>query len=440
MKITLVEPAVMLNRHFHEKSIWMLQPLSLARLAGLTPPGVEIEIADERVEPIDFDAPRDLVGISVKTYTARRAYQIAAEFRRRDVPVILGGFHPTLLPGEASRHADAVVVGEAERLWPKIVADARARRLQPLYCEVESLPFANVPTDRAPLTGKRYLPVTLVEVSRGCPFHCSFCSVTQFYGGDFRSRPVPEVLAEVEANPNPLYLITDDNIAGDKHYAKELLRALIPLKIRWVSQASLTLTRDGELMDLMAASGCQGLLIGIESVSPANLRQADKHWNMMGTGYAAALDELRRRHIAVVGSFIVGMDDDTPVSLDAMLAFAIDARFAAVLFNLLTPFPGTQLYADFLRQGRMRQPEWWVDDTFRYGIPSFQPRRMSVEALTAKRMEMYRRFYGPRSIMQRATDFQANLHDPWHLLLYAALNLPAYVEENKRLGLPLGKA
>ncbi len=440
MKITLIEPAVMLNRHFREKSIWMLQPLSLARLAGLTPPGVEIEIADERVEPINFDAPRDLVGISVKTYTARRAYQIAAEFRRRGVRVILGGFHPTLLPEEAQRHADAVVVGEAERLWPDIVADAGAGRLQPLYRQAGTIPFRNIPTDRSPLAGKRYLPVTLVEITRGCPYHCSFCSVTQFFGGDFRSRPVAEVVAEIAANPNPLYLFTDDNIAGDKRYAKELLRALIPLKIRWVSQASLTIARDGDLLDLMAASGCQGLLIGIESISPANLRQADKRWNTLGMGYGAALDELRRRHIAVVGSFIVGMDDDTPAGLDAMLAFALEARFAAVLFNLLTPFPGTQLYADFVRAGRMRQPAWWVDEAFRYGFPSFEPRRMSVETLAAKRMEMYRRFYGARAIVQRATDFQANLHDPWHLLLYGALNLPAYAEEKKRLGLPLGKS
>ena len=440
MKITLIEPAVMLNRHFHEKSIWMLQPLSLARLAGLTPPDVEIEMADERVEPIDFDAPRDLVGISVKTYTARRAYQIAAEFRRRGVRVILGGFHPTLLPEEAQQHADAVVVGEAELLWPAIVADARAGRLQPLYRQDGTLPFRAVPTDRRPLAGKRYLPVTLVEITRGCPYRCSFCSVTQFFGGDFRSRPVAEVVAEIAANPNPLYLFTDDNIAGDRRYARELLRALIPLKIRWVSQASLTVARDEELLDLLAASGCLGLLIGIESTSPENLRQAGKGWNLAGAGYAEALGRLRARHIAVVGSFILGMDGDTSESLDALLDFALEQRFAAVLFNLLTPFPGTQLYADFVRAGRMRQPAWWVDDTFRYGFPSFEPRHMTAAALAEKRMALYRRFYGPRSILGRSLDFQANMHDPWHVLAYLALNLPAYMEEKRRLGLPLGKS
>lgn len=438
MKVTLIEPAMIKNSGFSEKPSWQLQPLTLATLAGLTPPDVEVQAVDDRVEEIDYDEARDLVGISLKTFTARRGYEIAAEFRKRGVPVILGGHHPTLLPQEAARHADSVLIGEAEGVWPQVVADAQRRRLQPTYRQPETLPFANIRVDRSVFAGKKYLPVAMVETTRGCPFACSFCSVTTFFGRGFRHRPPEEVVAEVAALKQKFVFFVDDNIIADKEAAKALFRALIPLKIRWISQASLTMTKDLELMRLMRASGCAGVLVGIESINRANLKQIHKSWNTVGIGYDQALQIARDHGIAIVGSFILGMDDDTRESLDLTLEFAIRQRFFSVLFNLLTPYPSTDLYDQFLRDGRLTRPEWWLDPQYTYGSAVFEPKNITAHELEQGRLRLYREFYGPRSVLRRIWEPQANARDLWHAFTFLSMNLPADREEQMRFGKALG--
>jgi radical SAM superfamily enzyme YgiQ (UPF0313 family) len=438
MRITLIEPAMIKTDDFSEKPSWEMQPLTLATLAGLTPPGVEVQAVDDRLEPIDYDEPRDLVGISVKTFTARRAYQIAAEFRQRGVPVVLGGHHPTLLPEEASQHADAILTGEAEGVWPEVVADAARGRLQKVYRQAGTRPFCNIKTDRTVFVGKRYLPVAMIETTRGCPFACNFCSVTTFFGRGFRHRPPAEVVAEVAKARQRLIFFVDDNIIADKVAAKALFRALIPLKIRWVSQASLTMTKDLELMRLMRDSGCMGVLVGIESIDRANLKQINKSWNTVGVGYDEALSIVRDHGIAVVGSFILGMDEDTVESLDLTVEFAIRNKLFAALFNLLTPYPGTDLYQEFLQAGRLRQPRWWLDPDYTYGSMVFEPRRISAGELEQQRLKMYRQFYGARSLARRLWDPRANARDIWKAFTYLSMNLPANREEQMRYGRALG--
>lgn len=439
MKVTLIEPAMIKTDGYGEKPAWVLPPLTLSTLAGLTPAEVEVEAIDDRIEAIDYDAPRDLVGISLKTFTARRVYQIAAEFRRRGVPVVLGGHHATLLPEEAGQHADAVVLGEAEGVWAEVVRDAERRQLKPRYQNPLTLPFENVRPNHAVLAGKKYLPATMIETTRGCPFACNFCSVTTFFGRGFRHRPIAEVVADIEqARPSPAYFFVDDNIVADREAAKALFRALIPLKIRWLSQASLTMTKDRELMQLMRASGCAGVLVGMESITKGNLKQLNKSWNTVGIGYEEALKITRDHGIAIVGSFILGMDEDTPASLAELLEFTIRQRFFAVLFNLLTPYPGTELYEQFLASGRLAKPRWWLDETYTYGQSVFEPRGISAAELTRTRMQMYRTFYGPASIARRLWDPQANLRDVWHAFTFLGMNLPAYKEETLRFGQSLG--
>jgi radical SAM superfamily enzyme YgiQ (UPF0313 family) len=440
MRVTLIEPAMTKREGLSEKPSWVLQPLSLATLAGLTPPGVCVQAIDDRIEAIDYDEPRDLVGLSVKTFTARRAYQIAAEFRRRGVPVILGGHHPTLLPEEAARHADALLLGEAEGVWETVLDDARRGRLQPVYRQDATLPLQGIRADRSIFAGKRYLPVGMVETTRGCPFACNFCSVTTFFGQSFRHRPPDEVVAEVASLGKKFVFLVDDNIVGDRQAAKELFRALAPLGIRWISQASLTMTRDRELMRLMRASGCAGVLVGIESLERQNLKQIEKSWNTVGIGYPEALSIARDHGIAIVGSFILGMDEDTPDSLDRLLEFTVRERFFAVLFNLLTPYPGTELYDRFRASGRLTRPEWWNDAGYTYGSPVFEPRGIGAAALAQKRLRMYRDFYGPRSLVRRLCEPRANARDLWHAFTFLMMNLPAHREETMRFGQALGTA
>jgi len=440
MKITLIEPAMIKNKDFGEKPAWMLQPLTLATLAGLTPSDVEVQVVDDRLEEINYDEPRDLVGISVKTFTARRGYQIADEFRRRGVRVILGGHHPTLLPDEALRHADAILTGEAEGVWDQLLADAARGELKQVYHQEATRPLVNIQPVYSIFKDKKYLPIAMIETTRGCPFSCSFCSVTTFFGRGFRHRPPEEVVAQVEQMQKPLYFFVDDNIVADREAAKDLFRALIPLKIRWISQASLTMTKDLELMRLMHKSGCAGVLVGIESINKMNLKQIHKSWNTVGIGYDEALRMARDHGIGIVGSFILGMDEDSHESLDATLEFAIEQRLFAALFNVLTPYPGTELYKEMLAAERLARPQWWVDPYYRYGTPVFEPRKISSLELTAKRMEMYQRFYGVKSTFYRLLDLSANFQDAWHLFTYLGMNLPAYREEIQRAQQALGLA
>jgi radical SAM superfamily enzyme YgiQ (UPF0313 family) len=440
MQIALIEPAMIKSATFSEKPSWLLPPLTLAVLAGLTPPEFEITAWDDRIEAIDYDAPANLAAISVKTHTARRAYQIAAQYRRRGVPVVMGGYHPSLLPEEASQHANAVVVGEAEGLWPRVLADARRGGLRPVYRHESLNRHSEVRPDRSIFARKRYLPVAMIETGRGCPRACSFCSVATVLGSQYRPRPISEVVSEIEALRPKLVFFVDDNLTADRQHAVDLMEAVAPLKIRWVGQASLLMARDRQLLRLARASGCAGLLVGIESINPESLSQVGKRWSVDHDGPTAALTAFRDHGIAVGGSFVLGLDGDTPASLEATLEFALRERLFVALFNLLTPYPGTRQYDRLLVEGRLDRPHWWLDPEYTYGETVFTPRHFSPAAITSQHDAMFRRFYALPSVARRFLDLKANARDLWQMLVYLGMNLPANREEAARRGLSLGLA
>ncbi|MGZ5474323.1 MAG: B12-binding domain-containing radical SAM protein, partial [Thermoanaerobaculia bacterium] len=305
MRLTLIHPCI--GRRIGTKYIrtWQMEPLAPAGLAGLTPRDVDVRFYDDRMEVIPYDEPTDLVAISVETYTARRAYEIATEYRRRGVPVVMGGFHATLVPDEVGEYAESVVIGEAEGLWPQVIEDARAGRLQPVYRAPKRPSLAGAIADRSIFLGKRYLPLGLVEAGRGCHFACEFCAIQSVFASTQTRRPAEEVCEEVKRMKKPLYFFVDDNITSNLDEAKELYRQLIPLKIRWVSQASINVAHDEELLKLLKASGCQGLLIGFESLNPTNLRKMHKSFNTMKGGYEVALENLRRHGMRLYVTFIL---------------------------------------------------------------------------------------------------------------------------------------
>jgi len=439
VKITLIEPAMIKKTNgLSEKPIFCFQPLALGVLAGLTPPEIEVEIIDDRFESINYAAPRDLVGISVKTFTARRAYQIAEVFRTCGTPVILGGHHVSLMTEEAQAHTDSVFIGEAEMLWRTVLNDAHQRCLRSVYHAGREANYPPIQIDRSILEKKKYLPASPVESARGCPYNCNFCSVTTFFGHTFRRRSIGQLIDEIRALERKTVLFVDDNIVGDVESAKELFTALVPYNIRWMSQASISMTRDLELMALMRKSGCAGILVGIESIFGDSLKDMRKGWNIVRQDYTEALRVAREYGIAIIGSFIVGLDNDTDETLDATLEFAIQHKFFAVLFNMLIPFPQTELYKQFERENRLRYRAWWLDPAYRYGQAAFQPRNFSTEWIERKRMQMYRKFYGVKSITSRLFEPLANIRDPWHTLVYLMINLPGYAQEQARTGKPLG--
>ena len=407
MRLTIIHPCIGRKPGQSYIRTWQMEALPAATIAGLTPEDVEIRFYDDRMEVIPFDEATDLVAISVETYTAKRAYQIATEYRKRKVPVVMGGFHATLCPDEAALHAEAVVCGEAETLWAQVIDDARHGRLQKFYRNTGPRPsLARMKPDRSIFEGKRYLPIGLVEAGRGCHLKCDFCAVQTVFNSTQTRRPPYAILAEIIAlkGKRKLFFFVDDNITSNMEQAKEFFRALVPLKIRWVSQSSINAAHDEEFLDLLARSGCQGVLIGFESLNPANLKDMNKVFNTMRGGFEKALGNLRRHRIRVYGTFIFGYDRDTPESFGDTVDFAREHALYIAAFNHLTPFPGTPLYTRLKEQGRLLYESWWLDDRYSYNRIPFQPRGMSPELLQSNCVEARRKFYSWPSILGRGMD------------------------------------
>jgi radical SAM superfamily enzyme YgiQ (UPF0313 family) len=440
MRLTLVHPCI--GRRTGQPYIrtWQMEPLAPALIAALTPRDRDttIRFYDDRTETIPYDEPTDLVAMSVETYTAKRAYQIASEYRRRGVPVVMGGFHPTLVPEEASEYAESIVVGEAEGLWPTVVDDFRSGRLQPVYSQSRRPSLSGVRPDRSIFAGKRYLPVGLVEAGRGCHFRCEFCAIQSYFANTQTRRPIDEIVDEIRRIKKPLIFFVDDNITSNMDEAKEFFRALIPLKIRWVSQASINAAHDEEFLRLIKASGCQGLLIGFETLNPDNLRKMRKSFNLMHGGYEQALANLKRHGIRLYVTFILGYDEDNGDTIETTLAFAERHKFYIVAFNHLTPFPGTPLYDRLEREGRLLYERWWLDPEYRYGMVPFAPRGMTADEVKARCIEARQRFYGLSSIFRRSLDFDVNCRSWFMWTHFFSINLLFRSEVLQRKDFPLG--
>lgn len=403
MRLTIIHPCI--GRRPGEKYIrtWQMEPLPAATLAGLTPRDIEVKFYDDRMEVIPFDEPTDIVAISVETYTAKRAYQISSEYRKRKVPVVMGGFHPTLCPEEVAQYAEAVVCGEAEVLWPRVIDDAQHGRLERLYRQETRTSLAKVKPERSIFRGKRYLPIGLVEAGRGCHFKCDFCAVQTVFRSTQTRRPPDAILAEIAEmrHDRKLFFFVDDNITSNMDEAKAFFRALVPLKIRWVSQSSINAAHDEEFLQLLRASGCQGVLIGFESLNPANLKSMNKQFNTMRGGYCRALENLKRHRIRVYGTFIFGYDLDTAESFQTTVDFAREQAMYIAAFNHLTPFPGTPLYSRLQSEGRLLYERWWLDDRYSYNRIPFTPRGMSPQMLQKRCLAARRDFYSWPSILWR---------------------------------------
>jgi radical SAM superfamily enzyme YgiQ (UPF0313 family) len=416
---------------------WQLQPLGMARLAAMTPSHWQVTFLDDRVEPIDCSLGADLVAISIEAYSAKRGYRIAAKFRARGIPVVLGGFHATLCPEEAQQHADAVCVGEAESVWREILNDAERGQLRSVYQGDRARPLEGLRPDRRIFKGKSYLPLALVETSRGCPFRCDFCSIAAAFQGTYRRRPTQEVVEELREIRERYVFFVDDNIVGDPGGARELFEAITPLRLRWLSQASLNALKDESLIRQMARSGCMGVLIGFESLNHQNLEAMGKRVNKV-EDYHTALERLRRAGIFVYGTFIFGYPHDTPESFEQSVHFAKEEKLLIAAFNHLVPFPGTPLYQGLEKEGHLKYPQWWLSDGYRFGQVPFRPANLSAEAVETNCRKARRSFYAWGSILRRSLEFRCNSASPRQAWAYWTLNLMLRRELSQKFGIPLG--
>jgi radical SAM superfamily enzyme YgiQ (UPF0313 family) len=396
VKIELIVPAVEENAR--------IPNLAFPILAALSLKDIDILFTDDLLTPIDLKKDLkevDLVGISVLTKTALRAYEIAEAYQKKGIPVVLGGIHPTALPEEAKEHADSVVIGEAEEIWPHLIEDVRNGNLKPFYRQEGYTELSKIPIPRREILPQRgYLPLDVVQVTRGCPFHCEFCSVQKFFGETYRFRPLSDVVEEVRRLRHRWMMFNDDNIIGNPSYSKELLKALIPLKKKWFGQASLSGLKKVENIELLAKSGCNSLFIGFESLCKENLLKSKKFQNDPSE-YREIIKSLHRFGIAICGSFVFGFDEDDPSVFEETVSFSIQTKLFSAIFMILTPYPETAFYHRVKTEGRLVQDQWWLLKSPEDVAPYFTPKKMSGETLREGWKRAWKEFYSFPSIWKR---------------------------------------
>lgn len=361
--------------------------LGLLKVAALTSSDWQVKIIDEKVEAVDLSQDADLVGITAMTPAVNRGYEIAAGFRQRGVTVVMGGMHVSKMPDEALQHCDSVIVGEAEDLWDKVLDDFAQGELKRIYRHGNDYPTL----ERRPAPDwdlyrdKGYLPVHFVETTRGCPHNCEFCSVTSSFGGRFRNRPVDEVEREIR-NLKPfdgrftlknVVFFVDDNIISNRKHARELLTRIAPYRLKWLGQASVNIAKDDEMLDLCRKSGCMGLLIGFETLSPDNLTNVGKTFNKPQQ-YIDVVNKLHDYGIGVDGSFVFGFDHDDEGVFERAAEFVIKAGIDVCYFSILTPYPGTVLHDQMRREERIIDYNW---SNYNTNNVVFMPKLMKPERL-----------------------------------------------------------
>ncbi len=384
----------------------MMPQLALYILEGLTPPVHEVQIIEEESEFVDTDQDCDLVGISCMTANAPRAYELCAAFRKRGKSVVLGGVHPSILPHEAMQHADCVVVGEAEGVWETLLDDFQHHCLKRKYHNPDPDLHKYVPKDFSTVINKSKFHIIPIMTTRGCPYDCEFCCVTDLYGKKIRHIPIENVVRDIKSSGAKNFLFLDDNIIGHKRYAKELFRAIKPLKIKWGGQASVSLlVEDNELLQLAAESGCKSLFVGIESVSTEQLKTMRKGIKEIAH-LENSLKKIKKMGILIHASMVFGFDNDTRETFEETVKFLQKNKASTASFNVLTPYPGTKVYENLKKENRLRTTDWKYYD---HNTVVFQPRNMTPYELQIGKVNARKKFYSISSVIKR---MQGNLYNP----------------------------
>ncbi len=438
MKILLISPER--ERKKEEAFLFRLSFLNLPYVAAVTPPDVEVKIVDEALGKVNVEEEVDLVGLTAQTPVAPRAYQIAEEFKKRGVPVVMGGVHASMLPEEALQHVDAVVIGEAEEIWPDLIGDLRKGQLKRIYQGNGFVNPSNLPLPRRELLyEKSYLPLKLLETTRGCPHRCDFCGVSKFFGFRYRSRPISEIDRELKTlfqkgpvmNPlmknvlslfskdlpyflkRRLLYIIDSNVAGDRKFCLNLVSLLKGFDLLWYGHAPVSVAFDQNLMKGFSESGCIALNIGFESFSTKNLQAMGKGFNHPSR-YVEAVRRIHDRGIGIMGTFIVGLDDDDPGVFQRMIDFCIENKMDWALTFIMAPYPGTDSFRRLEEEERIFCRDWEKYDSL---SAVYQPLLMSVEELEKGMRRVWKEVFSLSSIYKRI------VKRPWiHPLFYLMMN------------------
>jgi len=408
MRVLLIMPDARMHKFRVRGWLWSMReaPLTLTTLAGLTAdqPDVEYQLADGSIETIRLDAAVDLVGISVITGNAPRAYALADHFRGRGIPVVLGGVHVTLMPEEAASHADAIVLGMAETTWPRVVRDARAGSLAPVYqAPPPADAILHVPLPRRDLQTGRYAMPATAQATRGCNHRCEFCVVPSIWP-KFHTRPVADVVRDIRAMPGKRFAFNDVSLLENREYALELFTALIPLRKQWGGLCTVDVGHDPEMLDLLARSGCRYMLIGFESLSAKGLASIRKGFNDVDL-YREAVGALHAHRVSVQACFVLGLDTDTRSVFRDTVDWVNESRIDIPRYSLYTAFPGTPLFRKLDAQGRILSRNWDDYDTMHVTV---KPLHMSPGELHEGFRWTYRETFRIGSILRRSRGCSVN--------------------------------
>jgi radical SAM superfamily enzyme YgiQ (UPF0313 family) len=412
MKIKLIAPA---RKPEWGESFWDLKtlckltgrkaggaPLALPTLAALTPSDVEVVLTDENVEPIDFDEKVDLVGITGMTCVIPRSYEIADEYRKRGVPVVMGGIHVSMLPEEAIQHCNSVVIGEAEEIWEEVVKDVQKKNLQKFYRAPRFPDLTHAPIPRWDLLKNKFYPIFPIQTGRGCPFDCDFCSVQTFNGRQYRYRKTEDIIREIETlqaieYKKPIFFV-DDNLLAVSSYAQKLLESLLHFRFKWWCQASVSGLKDDKILDLMYRAGCREIFIGFESVSQDSLQAMHKSPVNKAKEYKEIINKIHSHGMAVFASFILGSDSDNKNIFGDTADFIDDTAIAFSMINILTPPPGTVLYDRLSKENRLSTKDWWK---FNGENVCFKPLLITNEELQNSRNRLLFNIFSYENIYKR---------------------------------------
>jgi radical SAM superfamily enzyme YgiQ (UPF0313 family) len=439
MKLLLISPRSSAKR---SPVGFKVPQVALQIIAAHTPENIEVSMVDEHISDIDFSKDYDLVGISIMTATAKRSYQLAKIFREKGSKVVFGGIHASVMPEEAIKFGDAVVIGEAEGSWSNLVDDFKQNTLKKYYQSKEPdlstapLPKRDSRIDRSVLGVK----CPGFYTSKGCPYDCEFCSVSNVYGKKIRTVPIPHVIKDIENSNSKIYLSLDDNVVANPKYAKELFREMAPLNIEWGGQCTVTIAGDDELLQLCWKSGCRGLFIGLESVSTTAVRKMRKTLKSLKEN-EEAIKKIQDAGIIFHPSFVFGLDDDTKAVFDETLEFLYRNKIATATFNVLTPYPGTRIYRRLKQEGRLISEDW---NHYNHSTVTFRPKNMTERELAEGYFFLKKEFYSLSNIARRVARLSEISYPGFAQFMFILFNNIAgkqtLIDSYKAIDMPVSKS
>lgn len=432
MKVTLIKVSMLEGKGYDA-----MKPLIFSIFDAITPEYVEMEYLDERIETLPETIASDIIALSVETFAARRAYLLAKKYKTPHNKIVIGGFHPSSVPEEALTYCDTVLIGDAEDTWPAYLADFQAGCPKDRYVSTNLFPMPRIDFNSKAFDGKRYNKIGLVQFSRGCKFHCDFCSIRSFYSGKVRQKSIPDIVEEIRGIREKVLFFIDDNIFLDQQSAMELFDAIKPLKKKWACQISMDVAFNDEMLKRMRDSGCILVLIGFESLNPENLKLMNKVANLQIAKYEQAIQNIYRHKLMIYATFVLGYDYDTRESIDATLDFAMKHNFAAANFNPLIPMPGTKLYARLEAQNKLIFDKWWLEPGYCYGDTVYYPENMTPQELKEGCKNARFQFNTYKNIFKRLLHNKAH-RSPVSALVFLALNIISRKEIHRKQGKVLG--